>query len=104
MSKKTPTREDLLAICERALTTPYIAWRNRDSSSAVRQLGEAHALLKAGCEFFVKPDERLHTWWVTVTYPGFEYFEDGYDGMGPLDDERFYIPFAERVKDGEDWY
>lgn len=99
-----PSRDDLLAICERALTTPVARWMNRDSSSAVRQLGEAYALLKAGCEFWATPDERLRTWWVTVEFPGFDWFEGGSDGRGPLDHERFYIPFAERVRDGEDWY
>lgn len=103
-AKTAPTREELLAICERALATPEAAWCNRDSSSATRQLGEAYALLKAGCDFHVSRDDGLHTWWVTITYRGFNYFEGDYDGMGPLDYERFYIPLAERVVDGEDWY
>lgn len=100
-----PDRAALLDICERALSTPQSAWRDRDSASATRQLGEAYALLKAGCEFYItERDTRLNTWWVTIEYRGFDYFEGTFDGMGPLDHERFYIPFAERLVDGEDWY
>lgn len=57
-----PTREDLLALCERAFV-PHDRWRNRDSSSAQRQLGEAYALLKAGCDFYVSGKSDTGTLW-----------------------------------------
>lgn len=99
-----PTREDLIAICERAFT-PQEKWRNRDSGDAHRQLGECYALLKAGCDFYVRYDGRLHTWWVTVEYHGFDYFEYGAQ-EGCTSNEQFYLPTAERLdaRPGEDWY
>jgi len=102
--RELPTREDLLEICERALVTPESAWSDRDSSSATRQLGEAYALLKAGCTFYVEKESKHNAWWVHIEFRGFNYFEGDSDGMGPLDDDRFYIPLAERVVEGKDWY
>lgn len=101
---ETPTREMLLELCERALSVPQSSWSNRDSSAATRQLGEAYALLRAGCEFDVRRDGR--TYWVRITYHGFDYFEGSYDGPGFPDDERFYVPTAERLDEsaGRDWY
>lgn len=46
------TREDLIAICERAIV-PQDHWRNRDSASAQLGVGAALVLLKAGCKFVV---------------------------------------------------
>jgi len=102
------TREELIAICERSFV-PEEKWRNRDSASAHRQLGECYALLKAGCDFgiigrtpssFLQTD--AETIWVVVAYKGFGAFE--YDGTP--DDETFYLPTAERLneRDGQDWY
>jgi hypothetical protein len=96
-------RDVLLALCERGFV-PQEHWYNRDTSAAQRQLGECYALLKAGCEFTVHTERDTH--WVTVTYRGFDFFEGTYDGMGSLDDERFYVPTAERLdrSPGRDWY
>lgn len=101
----TPDRAALLALCERGFV-PQEQWRNRDSSAAQRQLGEAYALLRAGCDFFVDRQTKHGAHWVVIEFRGFDYFEGDYDGRGPLDNERFYIPTAERLdaNDGGDWY
>lgn len=100
---KTLDREALLALCERGFV-PQERWRDRDSSSAQQQLGECYALLRAGCEFYVRTERDTH--WVTIEYKGFAYFEGTYDGMGPLDHDRYYVPTAERLAaaDDGDWY
>jgi len=48
------TREELIALCEAALV-PESEWRNRDSAGAQRQIGEAWALLRAGCPYRILP-------------------------------------------------
>lgn len=99
------SRDDLLAICERAFV-PQAKWHDRDSSAAQRQLGECYALLKAGCDFSISRDGLLitdaRTIWVTVTWEGFGHFDWG----GPLDVETFYLPTSHRLneRDGKDWY
>ena len=97
----TPTREELIKLCKRGVV-PVDLWSNRDSSAAQRQLGEACALLAAGCEFHVEPEPKHDSWWVTVIFPGFGYFDYG----GSEDDERYYIPTRERLtkRKGKDWY
>jgi hypothetical protein len=97
----TYTREDLLAICECAFVQQE-HWYNRDSASAQRQLGEAYALLKAGCEFWIGSDTDIRTIWVVITSEGFAHKD--YDGG--LDTEHFYLPTRERLaqSDGKDWY
>lgn len=97
------SREDLLAICERAFT-PEAKWRNRDSSAAHRQLGECYALLRAGCPFYVHQDDH-QTLWVHVEFYGFESFEWGRDEV-PRESERYYLPTKARLdaRDGDDWY
>ena len=97
-------RDALLAICERAFV-PEDRWRNRDSSAAQLQLGECYALLRAGCRV-LGARQKGDTIWVTIEYRGFSYFEGDYDGLGPLDDDRFYLPSPERLDraDGGDWY
>lgn len=100
------TRDELLALCERGFVRQD-AWGNRDSAAAQRQLGECYALLRAGCEFTVEPEVKYGAHWVTVSFRGFGYFEGTYDGRGELDDERFYVPTAERLDragTGQDWY
>lgn len=103
MTEIAPTRADLIAICERAFT-PQDQWRNRDSSAAHRQLGECYALLKAGCDFWVRRDDR-DTYWVTVEHHGFDYFEYGSE-EGCTSNEQYYLPTAARLDqvDGKDWY
>lgn len=101
MTDDTPTREELIAICESAFT-PESEWSDRDSSAAHRQLGECYALLKAGCEFWVRTERNTN--WVSIEFRGFDAFEYGDDG--PLDHDRYYVPTAERVaaNPGKDWY
>ncbi|KUM34554.1 hypothetical protein [Arthrobacter sp. EpRS71] len=95
------TRDELLAICE-ASFVPQQHWSNRDSASAQRQLGEAYALLKAGCEFWVGRDTDSRTIWLTIEFEGFAHKD--YDGG--LDTEHFYLPTRERLAgaQGTDWY
>ena len=100
-----PSREDLIAICERA-SVPQERWRDRDSSGAQLQIGQAYALLKAGCEFRVLRGGTLNsdarTWWLEITWRGFAYFDWG----GPEETETFYLPTAALLAevDGRDWY
>ena len=104
-----PSRGDLLALCERGFV-PEDQWHDRDSASAQRQLGEAYALLRAGCQFeraeMRRGGDDGETHWVRIHSRGFAYFEGDYDGLGPLDDDLFYIPTAERLDRaaGRDWY
>ena len=94
-----PSRDSLVYLCERGVV-PHEHWRDRDSASAQRQLGECLALLRAGCDFTVRREG--DTWWVTVTFDGFGHF----DWDGPQDEELFYVPTAERLdrRAGRDWY
>jgi hypothetical protein len=99
-------REDLVALCEEAVR-PESAWHDRDSAGAHRQLGEAWALLKAGCDFHVIRSGSLatdaKTIWVEISYRGFNAFEYGSDHH---EAETFYIPTAGRLSraGSGDWY
>lgn len=107
------TREMLIELCEKGVALET-NWHNRDSSSATRQLGEAWALLKAGCDFSIeKVDAQTITG--TIYYEGFDRFEMGRvednnerwsDGV-EKDEDYFYIPTQrrlDRVGEGKDWY
>ncbi len=102
-----PNREELIQLCEDGIV-PEEHWHDRDSEGAQRQLGEAWALLKAGCEFEVLSDRSDEdTWWVTIRSKGFQYFELGEDA-GKLEDTR-YIPTRARLDKAtevvrRDWY
>ena len=97
------TREDLIALCTDGVV-PHDRWRNRDTSSAQRQLGEACALLAAGCEYFIEREIQLSAYWVHITFRGFGSFE--YGDEAPLEEERFYIPTRLSLDNaaGGDWY
>lgn len=100
----TYTREQLIELCNKAVVA-HEDWRDRDSSSAQRQVGELLALLRAGCPFEVvqkgdwATDERTIV--VLVTFHGFSKFEDGED-----ESETFYLPTESRLIErvGSDWY
>lgn len=96
-------REGLLAICEAAFV-PQDKWRNRDSSAAQQQVGECYSMLRAGCDFWVREDEK-QTLWVTVEYHGFDYFEYGSE-EGCCSSETYYLPTRARLDQvaGKDWY
>lgn len=128
-----PTREELIALCEQGFVGET-NWHNRDSAKAMMQLGEAYALLKAGCEFrILRGDETnndpraghqkrgdmswkgmasdKNTWWVQFFVQGFDFHENGgpefNDGYDFRQEETAYIPTALRLKKrgiGEDWY
>lgn len=104
--KQALAREDLIALCEEAIR-PESVWRNRDSAGAHRQVGEAWALLKAGCDFGLIRSGSLttdmNTIWVEISYRGFNAFEYGSDHN---EADTFYIPTAGRLsRAGEgDWY
>ena len=97
------TREELISLCERGVV-PVSQWRNRDSAGAQIQLGGASVLLKAGAEFRSAgdPADTDQTIWIRITYPGFAHF----DWDGKEEDDLFYIPTDERLRDraGKDWY
>lgn len=104
------TREELIALCDDGVV-PVDKWSNRDSASAQKQLGEARALLAAGCDFDViddrgrlKSDDR--TLWVEIIYPGFQAFEWGHSERAHWDDDTYYLPTRQRLDDnaGRDWY
>lgn len=102
------TREELIALCERA-PAQMSDWYNRDSASAHLQLGQAWALLRAGCPFQVITVGHMATTdttiWVHIEWKGFQAFELGLEDGG-MDDDEFYIPTAKRLDDvgGRDWY
>ena len=102
------TREELIAICEQAVV-PEEKWRNRDSPSAQRQIGEAWGRLKAGCSFYVHVEEDTNSWRMgrvirlSITSLSFDHFECGSDAK---DSESYYLPSPLRLKEseGKDWY
>lgn len=108
------TREELVAICERAVV-PVEKWRNRDSASAQNGVGQAWVLLKAGCEFHIHPNPPAgqhgcftdaDTIWLDLEFPGFSAFEYGRSDHHYWEDETVYLPTPERLERsaGNDWY
>ena len=100
-----PTREELIQLCTDGVV-PHDKWRNRDSAGAQIQLGQARALLAAGCDFrvlrgsnYLSSNDR--TWWLWIEWHGFDYFEWG---VG-TDDDTFYLPTRARLDRaaGGDW-
>lgn len=116
-SVEDESREALIALCE-AAAVPMDKWRNRDSASAQQQVGQALALLRAGCPFTVlrgQPTAHYNghllsddkTLWVDISFRGFQAFEYGGGREdGYWDDETFYLPAAARLQEaaGNDWY
>lgn len=106
MIKTNYRRQDLIRLCEDAVV-PHKKWGNRDTSDAHRQLGEAWALLKAGCKFEISTKGDLktdaETVWVKIFFTGFSGFEAGVEEN---ESETFYLPTRKRIKDNsrEDWY
>lgn len=108
---ETLTREALIALCHTAVV-PQERWHDRDSSSAQKQIGEACALLGAGCRFRVRfpaPGTGANacvtndkTIWIDITSHGFDWFESGDSD----DTDTYYIPTPERLARaaGRDWY
>lgn len=118
MAKIDYTREELIAICDKAFV-PQDKWGNRDSLSAQMGIYRAYGLLKAGCWFEVlsegdlKTDER--TIWLRLKAHNFRWFEyaceDDTPREGYGDDEYgmdllYYLPTPERLDfvNGNDWY
>lgn len=107
------TREELIAICERAVV-PIDKWSDRDSPSSHEKLGLCWVMLKAGGDFAIhrtaKEGERGcftddRTIWLTVRWPGFNNFEFGTTNQ-PSESDEFYLPTPERLDAtaGRDWY
>lgn len=99
-------RKELLEICEKAFVKEK-DWRDRDSASAQRQLGECYALLKAGCDFTIlteKSDE--NTIWLEVYSHGFCWFVSIDHDKSDMDRETYYLPTKKRLEEtnGKDWY
>lgn len=101
------SREELIELCDRGVV-PVANWTNRDSADAQRQLGEARALLAAGCdfEFVSNPAQTDETIWIEIEYPGFNAFEEGRHDREHWSTDLAYIPTAARLdrRDGKDWY
>ena len=116
------TREDLITLCERAIV-PEKWWMNRDTASMHINIGEAWALLKAGCDFTVITQENAEvlkggscvtdddTIWLYIYATGFKWFEDIWaendeERASSKDQYLHYIPTAKRLDevDGGDWY
>lgn len=102
------TREDLIAICEKAVV-PVDKWRNRDSASAQTQLGKCWALLSAGADFTVSQTGTStggRTIWLDIEWPGFKAFEYGSADRDVWESGTFYLPTPARLAeaDGKDWY
>lgn len=98
------TRDELVAICERAIVAED-AWRDRDSAGAQMQIGQAWALLAAGCEFDIESADD-ETIWIEVHPRGFMTFECGVEDAGTADWQTFYLPTPQRLDAaaGTDWY
>lgn len=100
-------RKELIQLCDDG-ATPVEIWSNRDSSSAMRQLGECRGLLASGCEFMAHTVHDQSTWDVTIWFPGFNYFEYGPDELPDrgLEYETYYVPTRERLdrNPDRDWY
>lgn len=89
-------------------------WANRDTPRSQKRLGQLRALLMAGAEYRVGYDpeisqekpEQHDTWWVEVTFPGFDAFEHVPDNRDYWETDTFYVPTAERLERaaGKDWY
>jgi hypothetical protein len=103
--KTNYTREELIAICEKAIV-PEKHWLDRDSYSSQKQVGECWALLKAGCKFKILTEGNLitddQTIWVETEADGFEAFE--YGGTEYRERETHYLPTEKRLKRKGDWY
>lgn len=103
----TYTREDLITICEQAVV-PESKWLDRDSHRSQCKVGEAWALLKAGCDFKVlysgvcATDDK--TIWIEIYAEDFNRFEWGRE----VDkwEETYYLPTRKRLeaRPGQDWY
>lgn len=103
------TRDELIEICERAIVDQE-RWTDRDSQRSQARLGEAWALLRAGCDWHLadEPATDTKTIWIEVYSQGFDWFEGGYDGRDDsfLKCDLFYLPTPSRLDkaDGGDWY
>lgn len=105
----TYSRKELISLCEDSIR-PESVWHDRDSEQAHRQVGEAWALLKAGCEFKVLDESTRvdslvsddRTIWVEIRSKGFAHFDWG----GPYREDTRYIPTRERLDNvgDRDWY
>lgn len=100
------SREELIELCIDGIV-PQAKWYNRDSAKAQRQLGEARALLTAGCNYRILREEGgmntgAETVWIEIEAEGFAF----HDCDGDLDRDTYYLPTRRRLRnaDGGDWY
>lgn len=114
---KEYTREELIAICEKAIV-PQSEWSDRDSFDSIKGVGIAYALLKAGCKFQVLYEEPLitdeSTIWIKFWVKNFSWFEmaneedcpDGYCSDSDGSELTIYLPTEKRLEQtkGKDWY
>lgn len=112
------TREELVAICERAMV-PQDKWNDHGSCSAQIGVGAALVLLKAGCKFDVltadnQKGERAplitneKTIWIRFWVHNFMWFEigDEDDPDGFKHENMICLPTPEHLDEaqGNDWY
>lgn len=119
MNETLPTREELIALCEKAIV-PQDKWSNRDSESAQQNIGRCCQLLKCGCKFQILTKENHpnycsdeETWKLHFWVHNFNWFEnytsDENDGYRSGSDGKlltFFIPTNKALKkaNGDDWY
>lgn len=114
------TRIELIDICERAFV-PQSDWSDRDSASSQMKVGQALALLKAGCHYQIKTKENVSdgsrcitdsdTIWIQFWVKDFSWFEYHDEEANEIEgnnkaDYHFYLPTDKRLKKtkGKDWY
>lgn len=104
------TREQLIKLCHLGIVQKE-NWLDRDTSDAHRQLGEAWALLAAGCDFEILRQGDLatddKTIWIEIHFDSFMTFEAGETGNREYQSaETYYLPTPLRIAEakGKDWY
>lgn len=104
-AKTDYTREELLALCERAVV-PEEHWSDRDSCHSQEGVGKAWAFLRAGVPYKVLTSGDCatndRTVWVEFYPQDFISFEEG-ERVGR---ELIYLPTQARLDEagGKDWY
>lgn len=108
MAKVDYTKDELIAICERAVVDEK-HWRNRDSDHAQRGVGRAWAYLRGNVPYRILTEgdpardcvTNDRTIWLEFTVKTFGYFE-----CGQKEGETVFLPTPIRLdeRQGKDWY
>lgn len=102
---KIYTREELIALCEKAVV-PVEKWNNRDTPDAQLQVAAAWWMLKSNCPFSVGVDSDDRTIWVSIRAPRFAHIECDLTDPENWTEDSCYIPTQARLDAaaGGDWY